>query len=302
MALPLGDIIFNIVDVKLDQIAHVLRSFLIVGSKRATISIQSLVIISDKEVRPQRFENIAQALENGTKLFDAICYFSLPADQRPEISVPVEGQLPDTRDPVEISRAFFYQCFLVLTRGSPSVSNDSTIGSSVPAFLARILALNRAPAFYADRLAGFPIINLDWRFVSHFDYNDIGQEALNRFGLGVAGYRLLNPFKLYVPKDNITAQQRVAYNFLRGIATRPADWSIHPVTRDTAIIQEFGSINNNAGNLILDIYTNAQIENMIATKVLYKYPIRDPKSTQYLTWNDTTRINLARPIFHDRQL
>jgi hypothetical protein len=302
MALPLGDIVFNIVDIKLDQIAQVLRSFLIVGSKRATISIESLVIVSDKEAMPQRFESIAEALANGTKLFDAICYFSLPAEQRPDIVAPIDGQLPDTKDPVEISRAFFYQCFLVLTRGSPSISNDATIGSSVPAFLARILGLNKAPLFYADRLAGFPIVNLDWRFVSYFDYSDIGQEALNRFGLGVAGYRLLNPFKLYVPRDNITPQQRIAYNFLRTIAVRPADWSIHPVTRDTAIIQEFGSINNNAGNLILDIYTQAQIDNMIATKVLFKYPIKDPKSTQYLTWNDTTRINLIRPIFHDRQV
>lgn len=296
-AIPLGDLEIPIINLRHEDIATAIQDLLVAGSQKGKVTPDDLHLIRKEEPYDEPFSTVAEGLEHGNKFFDMLCYFCIDAADRPEPQSPDPGSVPEIITTSDLSDALFYVAFYLLTRGSPPSGDNRTVGPAVPAFLWNILGLREAPGEYAAKLASFELSKMSHRWIEYINWTTIGAEAQNRFGLGVAGYRMFAPFKLYTAKSGASAEAIRAYEWARHVATQPADWSIHSVTRDPNILQHFGNLNKNLANLILECFTEAEITEMVANRVLFAAPTRDPRHTNWRGWSTDDLPVLTRPIF-----
>lgn len=224
-------------------------------------------------------------ISKGNRFFDCLFYLSLPEDKRPAmVSVP-DGSRPAPLTGQQVASALFVQYFFILTRGSPSESTSTNVGTDIPNFLRNILGLNEAPETYARRLASFHLNKIDPSWVKYVPFGDLGREAVNRLGLGVAGYRSLSPFKLLTPKADMDPTLQPALDFARSMATAAYSWDIHPSTRNPNIMTTYGPLNKNLGNLALECFTTEQLTALVVTRAIFALPVHSASHTQYKTWS-----------------
>jgi len=279
------------------DLAAKLERFVAHGSHRHTLAPSDLHVVKDGTVRtpdPLTFEFL---IKQGNRFFDALFYMGIdPAHRIPIQSVPTASLMPELTAQ-QISSALFFQYFMLLTRGSTSESGSATVGADVPKFLHTVLALNEKPEVYARRLATFNLEKIDPGWVKAMPFANISREAISRFGLGVAGYRIMAPFRLLRPKATLDPALNSAFAFAVSLATSDASWAVHPATRDPNILTRYGPINANMGNLALEAFEMAEIDELVAQRQLYARPKHDPIATQYKTWTGVFRVSPADRIF-----
>jgi hypothetical protein len=243
--------------------------------------------------------NLVQLLEKGMKLFDAIVWLSAG---RPS-SHPLQHDPSITKDKIpsmhEIARSVFYVYFFLLTQARYPASSRTTDRPTVANFLKVLMGMDEDQNVYVDRICSFEPQKFDPAWVRYVNFRAFGQESLSRFGLGVAGYRLFGPFKLYEPKSDMDASLQSAVKFAQTVATAPASWDIHPLTRDVNILTRRGNLNKNLGNLILEAFTMEQIKEMVDAKILYSVPERQPAYRNYLQWSANDDISGNARIFRE---
>jgi len=297
MAIPLGAVNFNVATFDFEQLATAIQNFIEFGSKKGHILINELCIVSDADPIPEAFDDVADAIQNGTKFFDACLYLSLPSDQRPAIRAIADNERPTTKEYGQIGEAIFVIYFYLLTRARVPARTGEDANHPVPRFLTNVLSLTRGIPYYLSLIAGFDIAKMDHKWIKAINMSTLGDEFRNRAGLGVAGYRMLGPFKAYTPKANISAGLTAAINVAKQIATAPPDWNVHPLTRNPTLLSNLGNLNKNLGNLILDVFTDEQIREMIASKMIFAKPTREPTHIQYRTWTTQQLITFNDPVF-----
>jgi hypothetical protein len=87
-----------------------------------------------------------------------------------------------------------------------------------------------SPAELASRVASFNLNKLPGDWVRGIPFEDMGEEFLNRFSLGVAGYRLLAAFRVIKPKAR-TPEQTAALDWIFTRLMEPSSWKLLPITR-----------------------------------------------------------------------
>ena len=152
---------------------------------------------------------------------------------------------------------------------------------------------------YVERLCTFAPQKLNPEWVKFVKFPGFGHESLSRFGLGVAGYRYFSPFKTYAHKPNLEPNLIEAYAFARAVARAPETWDVHPLTRRPDILTSRGNLKKNLGNLILDCFTEDQISEMVANKVIYATPVRQEAHNNYKTWTREDDISGSNQIFRE---
>jgi hypothetical protein len=298
MAIPLGTIEFHVVEPEYDNLARALQQFLSYGSKKGHVTIEELVIVSDFNAIPERFEDVAEALKHGTKFFDACLYFTLPDNQRPTIRAMIDGEAPISREYAQIGEAIFVIYFYLITRARVPARVGADAAHPVPRFLSGVLSLTKPMAHYLDLVAGFDISKMDHKWIKEVNMTELGDEMRNRMGLGVAGYRMFGPFKSYVPKPGLPPNIMAAINVASTIARAPPDWNIHPITRNPNVLTNLGNLNQNLGNLMLEAFTADQLREMYDAKMIFQVPTKAPSHIQYKTWTLENLTPLNDPIFH----
>jgi len=279
-----------------DLAARLIR-FVVQGSKRHSLSKADLTVVksnADQEPDPVTFTWL---IEHGTRFFDALFFLSLPQNERPAIRTVAAANIPAPVTVAQICQALFFQLFMILTRAAPSEAAGANIGRDVPNFLSQVLGLNEPPVVYARRLASFHLNKIDPAWAKHIPLGQLGREAISRFGLGVAGYRYLAPFKLLPCRDDAPANIRQAYDIARELAVAPASWQIHPSTRDPQLLTVYGPLNANLGNLMLECFTNDQLVTLVATRAIYEMPQHQVGHVNYRTWGVGFALNPAENIF-----
>jgi len=186
---------------------------------------------------------------------------------------------------------------MLLTQARYPASSHDTEKPNVPKFLSSIMGMKENQSTYVDKICSFPPQKFDPTWIKHVQFGKFGPQVLSRFGLGVAGYRSFGPFKLYAAKDDIPANLKDAYTFARAVATAPATWDIHPVTRNPNVLKKRGNLNKNLANLALQVFTKDDLNAMVKSKILYKLPEADPNHREYLQWTPEDDISGASTIF-----
>jgi len=280
----IGNLNFTQLTLDLNSIARQLQIFITNGSKRHSISVQDITIVKNNAVVTPTVVTLEFLIGQGNALFDSLIYLGLPAGNRPRINEAPPDRVIQAKSPDMLGRALFFQFFMILTRGSISRATGTTVGSEVPAFLVNILNMREAPRVYADRLATFDLGLLDPGWVRYIEFGPLGVECRNRLGLGVAGYRWFNPFKLLPRPEPMTDAQAIAYDVVLSFIRAPLSWDVHPATRDPNILATYGPLNANLQNFALDIFTDEQLNTLRDQRKIYGLPRRDIGITNYRSW------------------
>jgi hypothetical protein len=288
---------FKIIDIDIENVASILQPYLVRGSKLTGVSLddinRSVTELPSEKVKV----NLVWLLEHGMKLFDAIVW--LAANMPTSHPLKVDKGLSKESIPSlsQVADALFYIHFFLLTQARYPVARGVANPPRVAQFLTNIMGLKNDQWEYVELICSFEAQKFDPAWIKHVSYRGFGQEALSRFGLGVAGYRLFQPFKHYPLKDDASATVKDAYAFAKAVATAPPTWDIHPITRNPAVLTKRGNLNKNLGNLILECFTDEQIQEMITIKMLYAKPAKEVQHKNYQQWKPSDDISGTSLIF-----
>jgi len=308
---------FGRLDIDPISFAQVLEKYVHEGSKRHILSRDDIEVFFNikedfegKEVaNVQDFSGKAVArtlkglLAAGAKFMDAVFWLAIPEGDRP---TPSEHPQPKPGTPLtfatynnhqDIARCMFFYFFYILTRARAPMSTSGRTAEPVPQFLRTVLGISKGESEVADYLASFSLENIDPSWVRYIDLEGLSQEALNRFGLGVAGYRMAAPFKLETPDGPEVAKYQTAIDIAMSFATSDADWDFHPATRSSNVLTKYGNINQNLSNLILKVYSKETIERLVKIKVIFKVPDENPTHTNYKRWTKDMTYAATSKIF-----
>lgn len=278
----LGNITFLGLRLDLESFAGQLQVYIEQGSRRYNLSYRDIHVYRNRGVDIPATMTLEWLFTQGNALFDSLIYLANP-NAIDLIQRPPDEQIPAVT-PDAVARAVFVQFFFILTRGSPSNSAGTTMGTDVPAFLRNILSATQSPRYYAQMLATFNLVMVDPAWVRHINLQGVGTEARNRLGLGVAGYRALSPFRFLRRPANIPGDLVRPYEVAVSMATSAASWDFHPATRNPDLLTRYGPINANAFNLALDLWTNDELQVLVDSRILFAMPVRNPGVTNYRGW------------------
>jgi len=277
-----GNLVFGPIDLDLQSLAAQLQAFVEQGSRRYSLSKADIQVFQDQGTQLTAQNTLAEFLAQGNTLFDSLIYLADPVGINVQTRLAGNVGVPYTAD--EIAKALFVQWFFILTRGRVSNSAGTQVGTDMPNFLRGVLQCQLSPLEYANKLAKFDLAQINPGWVRYIRFGALGIETRNRLGLGLAGYRLLAPFKYLTPKDNLPAHIVTALGVARSFATQPASWDIHPATRSPNILTTYGPLNANLSNLALIAYEAADLQTLVANRTLFQMPQSYPQNRDYMNW------------------
>jgi len=298
----LGNVNWHDVVLDANEVATILSGFVDRGSKLSTVAASDPDTRVKTGAKAENLTDINSCLNAGMKIFDAIVWLKSgkvkPLQEELEIT---DATIPSLST---VARAVFYNYFFLLTQAKyPTKTNNTATdnkGKKVPqkpAFLAKLLGLDKDPWHYAELICGFEITKFDPSWIRYYKSTSMGREAISRFGLGVAGYRMCGPFKFVNPDTDEAKFHSDSIEFVQYIARSVPNWCIHPLTRDVGFLSAVGNFNDNLNNMILDCYKKETIETMVKDRMLYTYPERKLRNNEWKAWNKKTYTLLETPIF-----
>jgi len=288
---------FKIVDIIPGDVAKALQVYLERGSKLTGVSLDDIKTSLAKKIDDPKKATLAELIGAGMKIFDALVWLTAGRPASHPLTVDPALSEKDITSLHDVARAVFYCYFFILTQARYPVKSATLAEPQTPNFLKTILGMAERQSYYVELVCSFEPEKFDKSWVKHVTFQGLGQETVSRFGLGLAGYRLFGPFKLYTPEKTYDVALAPAVLFAQTVAKASPTWDIHPATRDPTILTKRGNLNKNLANLILDVYTDDQIDEMVRTKVLFQKPVREPNSRNYLQWAAEDDISGSTLIF-----
>lgn len=288
---------FGKINIDPQETAKAFQDYLNSASKLTGVSLDDISCrVSEIPSAGDRV-TLFELIKVGMKLFDAVVWLTAG---RP-VSHPLRVDPSMTRESIpstnDVARAVFYIYFMLLTQARYPVSRSTSDKPRIPNFLKAIMGMDQEQHVYVETVCSFAPQKFDPTWVRYVSFTGFGQEVLSRFGLGVAGYRMFGPFGLYEPRTGLPANLLSAVEFAKAVSKAPPSWNVHPLTRNPNVLSARGNLNKNLGNLILEVFTSAQIDEMVASKILFAKPVREAAHRNYLTWAATDDITGTALIF-----
>jgi len=288
---------FKVIHIDADQTARAFQAYLDTASKLTGVSLDDINRSVIKLPPNPTTVTLVDLLDCGMKLFDAIVWLTaLRPTTRPLMVDPMMKK-ENVASLNEIAQSVFYVYFMLIVQARYPVGRNESDKPKIPNFLRTIMGMDAEQHVYVERICSFPPQKFDPKWARYVSFAGFGQEVLSRFGLGVAGYRMFGPFALYeIPTGTPDNLVRAA-KFARSVAQAPASWDLHPLTRNPNILTSRGNLNKNLGNLLLDVFTESQIAEMVSAKLIYKKPDREAAHRNYITWDEADNISGTAVIF-----
>jgi hypothetical protein len=293
----LGSPDFGLIHIDPQETAKAFQKYLDTASKLTGVSLddinRTVMMMPDEE----KTATLVELLQCGMKLFDAVVWITAG---RPE-SHPLEHDPGMKKESIpslhDIARSVFYCYFMLITQARYPVSSNEKDKPKIPNFLRSIMGMDDEQHVYVEKICSFEPQKFDPTWARYVNFQGFGQEVLSRFGLGVAGYRYFGPFGLYAPKSGLPPNILEAYEFAKTVSKAPASWDVHPLTRNPNILTNRGNLNKNLGNLILECFTEKDIDEMSKAKVIFKKPEKEPTHRNYTQWKKVDDISGTSRIF-----
>lgn len=288
---------FGLIHIDPTEVAQAFQAYLDTASKLTGVALSDISRRVIKLPADSSKVTLTELLELGMKLFDAIVWLTAGRPKDHPLVIDPSMNKDSIASLHEVARSVFYTYFMLLTQARYPAPRSEAQKPRIPNFLRTIMGMADDQHVYVERICSFSPQKFDPAWVRFVEFQNFGQEVLSRFGLGVAGYRMFGPFSLYKPREDISDELKEACGFARNVATAPSAWTIHPLTRNPNILTARGNLNKNLGNLVLDVFTTEQIDEMVKSKVLYAKPEREPAHRNYLTWKRIDDITGTALIF-----
>lgn len=155
----------------------------------------------------------------------------------------------------------------------------------VPKFIKDQIGVSMSPKEMCDSFTLTNPVNWSLEWIRAIKWSTVGRETLSRFGLGVAGYRLIQPFKIYTPKADSKPNIIAACETMRLLAGQGATWEVHPVTRNPNLLTALGNLNKNCMNLMMEAFTSTEMAEMKGNAISSAVtPVHDAQHVNYRSW------------------
>lgn len=261
------------------------------------LKVYSTEVSKSEENRLTAPTDLKNAVESGTKFFDALIYFSLSTEKRPSVVAVREGDSVIKQSIAEVKTKLLWMALFIMIRGNYPSSGSSVVGADVPAFLATTCGMKISPKALAESLASFELEKLSLEWIRAINWSGMHQSIQQRLALGLAGYRLLGPFKILKLKAGVSDEVKRAYQFVQSIANQKPDYSILSATRSPNLVAKLGSFNNALSDLMFHCFTTEDLQKMKDLKVLYKVPVEDLRYRHWISWAADLKLDFTDPIF-----
>ena len=151
-------------------------------------------------------------------------------------------------------------------------------------------------------LASFPLENIDHSWVRHIPMDGLDSRFKQRLQLGVAGYRMINVFKVATRKLDICDAESRAFSIIRELANHPVDWEIAAITRSARFSAAFPRLNSVLSDLLYHSITEQEMTRLIGLKAIPKACSCDESCHMWSNWESLNQLFIARePIFPSSQ-
>ncbi|KAG6057565.1 hypothetical protein E4U16_006784 [Claviceps sp. LM84 group G4] len=290
---------FGIVHVDPKEVALILQPFLNRGSKltdEVTVDDISTKVLSVPDKPDQA--TLEDLLAIGMKFFDAVIWLRAKDKSGHPLQADPTMKPDDIPSTEEISQSVFYCYFMLLTQARYP-PDDHEI-KKVPRFLSVLMGMDKEPSYYVSKICTFELRRMNPTWIKQINCPSLTAKKLFMFRLGVAGYRMFVPFDLFDAREGLPDNLVSAFTFARAVARAPASWNVHPLTRPQgpqAAITRRGNLKQNLGNLILDVFTEEQVDEMVKQRILFKKPDRDVAHREYLQWAAEDDISGTANVF-----
>lgn len=288
---------FGLIHIDPAETAKAFQSYLDTASKLTGVALSDVNTSVSELPEDTKTVTLFELISKGMKLFDAVVW--LHAGRPKEKPLVLDPTMTKENIPSahEVARAVFYVYFMLLTQARYPAGRASKEKPKIPNFLRTIMGMENEQHYYVELICSFEPQKFDPAWAQFVSFDGFGPQVLSRFGLGVAGYRMFSPFGLYEPKEDMAEKLQPAFAFARALSKASVSWNIHPLTRNPNILKSRGNLNKNLGNLILDCFSDDQIQEMVTSKVLFKKPEREAGHRNYLTWEAVDDISGNKNIF-----
>jgi len=288
---------FGLIHIDPQEVARAFQTYLHNASKLTGVSIKDIKLNVIKLPSKPEEATLVDLLNSGLKLFDAIVWMTAGRPKEYPLKLDPAMKADSISSLHNVARAVFYCYFMLIVQARYPVSRNEVNKPAIPNFLRTIMGMDEEQHVYVERICTFEPQKFDPAWARYVDFKGFGQETLSRFGLGVAGYRYFGPFALYPRKDDLPDNLVNAFEFAKTVASAPASWDVHPLTRSPNVLTNRGNLNKNLMNLILECFTEEQIAEMVAAKVIYTTPTREPNHRNYTQWKPVDDITGKATIF-----
>jgi hypothetical protein len=288
---------FGVQHIDPQEVAKAFQIYLESASKLTGVSLEDITRNVVKMPSNPKTVTLTELLESGMKLFDAIVWMTAGRPETHPLQLDPGMKKEDIPSLHNIARAVFYCYFMLIVQARYPVSRNEKSKPIIPNFLKTIMGMDQEQHVYVEMICTFEPQKFDPAWARYVNFKGFGREVLSRFGLGVAGYRYFGPFGLYPPKEGLAPNLMQAYEFAKKVASAPASWAVHPLTRDPNVLTNRGNLNKNLNNLILECFTEEQIAEMVASKVIFGQPKREPTHRNYTQWSPVDDITGTAKIF-----
>jgi len=283
---------FTSAKVSAEFAAVALQSFIQTGTTVHSIPLDSIEIFVPTDAEPPY--TLRQLLGYGNRIGDIVFFMQIYEEDRVShggdtqdescryIAMLKNDPAGTLRPPMSADFAAklvaSWAIYAMVRAGPPSYP--------VPKFIKEQIGMDLTHDEMCEQFTSTPPVNWSLEWVRSVDWTQIGQETLSRFGLGVAGYRLIQPFKYYKPKSGSPPNIVEACALMEYIATRAAVWEVHPVTRDPNLLNTLGNVNKNCLNLMLEAFTAEQMAEMSGRSLSKKLVLKhDEQHINYRSWS-----------------
>jgi len=252
------------------------------------ISNPLVILLSDLKLKcailpnVEEIKTVEQIYNHGIPIFDFFIYKYLKS-KNIDKSFTVE-KTKDLGTFTEYLQAIFSLYFVLMTRGKTALNDNEFL----PKFLSTYLNIKMDFAEITKRLSSNPLSSLSHNWIKDINISELSKPVQQRLLSGIAGTRIFNIFKSYVPNNlmNINASIVRVYNLVKEIANSGPFFEMHPFFMPTELASI--SISKNLNNLLIEIFTGDELNEMVRCKSLYALPKMDNRFSNYKNWNKET--------------
>jgi hypothetical protein len=258
------------------------------------ITVGDLHVFGESDTKPP--VDVTSAMKWGTKFFDAVYYFALETQLRPNVVAGSDLGLELPTHVMKTKKRLLWTAIFLMLRGSYPESKGKVPGTDIPAFLTKICGMDESPFDCASGLASFNLSSVSPQWIREIQWAKFAAPIRQRLGLGLAGYRSLAPFKMYECRPDASEEAKAAFKWVRQITQRKPDYAILSCTRSVDLISQLGSWNAALGNLALECFSAETLVEMETVKIIFQVPKRDPRADTWRAWVDGGELKLDDPI------
>lgn len=281
----------EMIRVELMEFCQIIEDVIFKASDNTLISIKSLIFKTKLEIPDEEF-TLKDLARNGISIFDYYIYFSLVKTHKDSIVWIIDGNLRQFNED-DYAKGIFTVFFLLITRAKLRLNENE----KMPKFITSYLDFKLGVQEFNDIVSRNNISNFDHSWVLKIDLSKLSKPVIQRLESGIAGCRKFNIFKTLKPKnyDKLSDNLKISYDTIRKIAEDGPFSEMHPFGMTLSL--KSSSISRNLDNMIIDIYTEDEINSMINSGILFTKPKYDQRYVQYKNYDKNFKNHFRNPLF-----